>query len=72
MGAPDMPADRAAALRAAARHMMDDPAYIADMKKAELDVEPMGGEDLAALVGKAMSTPDKIVELLKQQTAPID
>ena len=72
MGSPGVPPERAAALRKAAWEMFHDPAFVAEMKKVELEVDPLGGEALAGLVDKVMRTPDAIVELLKQQTAPID
>jgi tripartite-type tricarboxylate transporter receptor subunit TctC len=72
MGAPGVPADRAAALREAARRMFADPDFRAEMKKLEIDVEPMSGEDLAAAVREVMGTPRETVEYLQQQTAPMD
>ena len=72
MGAPGIPPDRAAALRAAAMDMFRDPGFIAEMRRLELDVEPMSGEDLGALVADVMRAPRDIVDLLKTQTAPMD
>ncbi len=67
-----IPADRAAALRAAAWQMFHDPEFIAGMRTLELDVDPLRGEDVAAIVGAAMRTPRDAVEALKELTAPMD
>ena len=72
MGAPGIPADRADALRDAAWNMFADPAFIAEMKRLELDVEPMRGEELAGVVDAVARAPADIVELLKTQTAPMN
>ena len=52
--------------------MFRDPGFIAEMRRLELDVEPMSGEDLGALVADVMRAPRDIVDLLKTQTAPMD
>ena len=52
---PDVPAARLAVLRAAFDATVADPDFIADLKKANLDLAPMGGEKLAALIRDAVS-----------------
>src|SRR5262249_12891010 len=48
---PEVPAARVAALRRAFDETMRDPAFVADAAKLQLDVDPMPGEQVQALVG---------------------
>jgi tripartite-type tricarboxylate transporter receptor subunit TctC len=59
---PDLPAERLQMLRDAFSATMHDPEFIADAKRQKLDVEPVSGEQLAALVRKIYATPPAIVE----------
>jgi tripartite-type tricarboxylate transporter receptor subunit TctC len=59
---PGIPADRAAALRTAFMAAMKDPEYLADMRKANLDVEPLNGEAVQKIIVDTMSTPAALVE----------
>lgn len=52
---PGVPAPRLAALRAAFDATVADPAFIADIAKANLDLAPIGGEKLAAIIRDAVS-----------------
>jgi tripartite-type tricarboxylate transporter receptor subunit TctC len=63
---PGVPADRVAALRAALAAMVKDPALLADAEKIGLDIGPMGGEELQALVAKLYALPPRIIERAKQ------
>jgi tripartite-type tricarboxylate transporter receptor subunit TctC len=47
---PATPADRVQALRAAFAETLRDPEFLADARQARLDVDPLGGEELARLV----------------------
>jgi tripartite-type tricarboxylate transporter receptor subunit TctC len=67
--ASDVPAERVAAMRKAFMDMFRDPAFIAEAKKMNLDVDPMSGEDLQALVRRVYATPAEVVELAKAATA---
>ena len=67
--AAEVPAERIAAMRRAFMDMFRDPAFIAETKKMNLDVDPMSGEDLQALVRRVYDTPPEIVELAKAATA---
>jgi hypothetical protein len=48
---------------------MQDPEFLADAKRRNLDVDPKDGEQLAARIKKIYATPksivDKIAELIK-------
>jgi tripartite-type tricarboxylate transporter receptor subunit TctC len=59
---PDVPSDRLKMLRDAFSATMKDPEFLADAKKSKLEVEPEGGEHLAALIAKIYATPKMIVE----------
>ena len=62
---PDVPADRATALRAAFAAVMKDPGFIAEGKKASLDINPTSGERLAQIVADLINTPPEIVARAK-------
>jgi tripartite-type tricarboxylate transporter receptor subunit TctC len=50
MVAPEVPADRVAALRASFDATMKDPALLADAKKSHLDISPTSGDKIQKLV----------------------
>jgi tripartite-type tricarboxylate transporter receptor subunit TctC len=63
---PDMPADRAAALRDAFDATMKDPEFLADAAQALLEVAPVGGEELQKLIADIYRTPKPIVEKARE------
>jgi tripartite-type tricarboxylate transporter receptor subunit TctC len=63
---PGVPPDRVTALRAALAAMVKDPALLDDAKKIGLDIGPMGGEELQALVARLYALPPRIIERAKQ------
>lgn len=62
---PGVPADRLAALRKAFDATMTDPAFIAEAKASQLDLNPMSGAQLQKVVEDIVSTPPAVVERLK-------
>jgi tripartite-type tricarboxylate transporter receptor subunit TctC len=63
-GPPGMPADRVKLLRDGFNKMMNDPELLADAKKKGLDVAPLSGEDVEALIKEAgVPSPDLIQRL---------
>jgi tripartite-type tricarboxylate transporter receptor subunit TctC len=54
---PNVPPDRVAALREAFDATMTDPAYRAEAEKLKIDVDPLTGAELAALVAQVARTP---------------
>ncbi len=54
---PGVPADRVAALRKALAAMLEDKALLAEAEKSGLDIGPMGGEELQALVARLYALP---------------
>ena len=58
---PNVPADRVAALRAAFEATMKDSDYLADAEKLNIDIDPLTGSELAALVAQVARTPAETV-----------
>ena len=63
---PGVPGDRVAALRAAFAATLADGALLADAQTSGLDIAPMGGEELQALVSKLYAQPASIIARAKQ------
>jgi tripartite-type tricarboxylate transporter receptor subunit TctC len=58
---PDVPAERVRALRRAFDATMRDQAFIADAARLQLEIDPMTGEEVQALVAQLARTPPEIV-----------
>ena len=58
---PGVPADRLAALRAAFDATMQDPAFLADARRQDLEVRPVSGAEADALLRDAYATPPELV-----------
>ncbi len=67
--APEVPADRVAAMRKAFMDTFRDPAFLADARRLNLDVDAISGEEVQALVKKVYATPQEIVDQAKKATA---
>jgi hypothetical protein len=63
---PGVPADRVAVLRRAFAAMLQDKALLAEAEKSGLDIGPMSGEELQALVARLYALPPKVIERAKQ------
>ena len=63
---PNVPADRVAALRAAFDPTLKDPAYLAEAEKLKIDVDPLTGEQVAALVEQVSRTPPELVDRVRK------
>jgi tripartite-type tricarboxylate transporter receptor subunit TctC len=61
-----VPADRVATLRKALAAMLEDKALLAEAENSGLDIRPMGGEELQALVTKLYALPPNIIQRAKQ------
>lgn len=61
---PGIPADRAAALRAAFDKGIKDPAVLAFAKQLKLDIDPQSGAELQQIVKDILDTPKAVVELV--------
>ena len=63
---PNIPADRVKALRDAFMATMKDPAFLADAKKADLEITPVSGEEVQQLVADSYEAKPAIVERISQ------
>jgi tripartite-type tricarboxylate transporter receptor subunit TctC len=63
---PGIPPDRAAALRRAFMATMEDPEFIAEMKKRNLGLEPLSGDEVQKIVEASVATPKDLVEQAKR------
>jgi tripartite-type tricarboxylate transporter receptor subunit TctC len=62
---PDVPAERAAALRSAFMAMTKDAGFLAEADKLSLDVAPSSGEEVQAFVTRMYASPKAIVDRAK-------
>jgi len=62
---PAVAPERAAALREAFRRTMADPEFLADAVKSHIDIHPIFGEELDALVRRVLGAPKSATDLLK-------
>jgi tripartite-type tricarboxylate transporter receptor subunit TctC len=69
---PGVPPERVAMLRKAFDDMMKDPAYLEDSMKAGLDVGPVSGEKIQAIVSDLIHTPEAVVAKAKLAMEPKD
>lgn len=64
---PGVPADRVEALRKAFMETVKDPEFLAEAKKAQLEIEPLSGQDVEALVNEIFSTTSpEVIEKTKK------
>ncbi len=63
---PGTPPDRVAALRKAFVDAFHDKALLADAGKMQLDLDPMPGEELQALIAKLYALPQSIIQHARQ------
>jgi tripartite-type tricarboxylate transporter receptor subunit TctC len=59
---PGVPADRLAALRRGFDATMKDPAFLADAEKSRMDVDPMTGEAMQALLQRIYAAPAAVIK----------
>jgi hypothetical protein len=62
---PETPADRAAALRQAFLDTLRDKAMLAEARAARIEINPLSGADVEALVGTLYATPAPLVERVR-------
>lgn len=62
---PTVPADRVEALRKAFNDTMKDPAFLADAEKLKLDIDPLNGIQVSALVDQVLATPKDVVDRVR-------
>jgi tripartite-type tricarboxylate transporter receptor subunit TctC len=62
---PNTPPERLAALRAALAATARDPAFLAEIQKKNLTIEPTGAEEMARIYAEAFASPPAVVEAVK-------
>ncbi|MFN3892400.1 MAG: Bug family tripartite tricarboxylate transporter substrate binding protein [Beijerinckiaceae bacterium] len=67
---PSLPTDRAAALRKGFMDMVKDKEFLAEASKVRLDISPIDGAAVDAIVARAMKTPRDVVELYAKMATP--
>lgn len=70
LSTPDVPKDRAEALRRAFETMVKDPQFLADAARRKLGVDPATGDAVAKMVSDVASQPDEVIEAMVRVTAP--
>jgi hypothetical protein len=60
---PGIPAERARALREAFDATMKDADFIAEMRKLDLDLQPVSGPEIEALIREVYASPPDVVKL---------
>jgi tripartite-type tricarboxylate transporter receptor subunit TctC len=66
---PDLPAERLGELRAAFDAMMRDPEVLAEAARQNLEVDPIGGSELQALIERLYAAPPEVIDLVQQISA---
>jgi tripartite-type tricarboxylate transporter receptor subunit TctC len=64
--APQVPAERVAALRQAFDDTMRDPAFVAAARQANMYLNPLGGEELQGVVERTIDEPPTVIDKLKR------
>ena len=67
---PNVPADRVNAIRRAFDATMKDPEFLAEAEKLKIEVDPLTGEQVAALIVDIYKTPAATVERARDAMAP--
>jgi tripartite-type tricarboxylate transporter receptor subunit TctC len=67
---PDVPADRVAMLRRAFDQTMTDPSFVADAKQLSIDINPMTGEAMQALIEHILSFDQSVVARVQELVRP--
>jgi tripartite-type tricarboxylate transporter receptor subunit TctC len=63
---PGIPGERLKTLREAFMKLMADPAFLADVKRRGLEVEPSTGEELEKLAKEVMAQPPEVIERVEK------
>jgi tripartite-type tricarboxylate transporter receptor subunit TctC len=67
---PGIPRERAVALRKAFMAAMEDPDFLAEIKKRNLNAEPLSGEEVQKIVAASAATPKELVNQAKRYLGP--
>jgi tripartite-type tricarboxylate transporter receptor subunit TctC len=64
-GPPGMPSERLAALRTAFMDTMKDPAFLADAQRANIDIDPVTGDQVEQLLAQFAKYPKSVIDKAK-------
>jgi tripartite-type tricarboxylate transporter receptor subunit TctC len=67
---PGVPEDRVQALRHAFDATMKDPEFLADAKKLSMEIDPLTGEQVQAVIARVMKTPEPIAARVRKALEP--
>ena len=67
---PGMPKERVRMLQKAFDATMKDPEFIAEANKAELDLDPLSGEEIEKIVGEIKSLSPALIAKMKEVILP--
>jgi hypothetical protein len=62
---PNVPADRAQVLQSAFMRTFEDPEYLAEAKKFDLDVSPLDGATVRGMIARLAQSPPDLVARYK-------
>ena len=62
---PQLPAERAAILKQAFMATQRDPAYLAEARELQIDISPLAGEEIAAILHRLAGAPPALIERYK-------
>ena len=69
--APEVPAERVEALQAACLAALRDPELLAEAKKLNLDIVPLPGPEVKAMVERLFATPPEVIDKTRQALQPM-
>ena len=67
---PGVPEDRIKALRTAFDTAMKDPAMIAEASRFGIDIDPLGGDEIARLISDVEAAPPSVIQKLRKLIEP--
>ena len=67
---PNVPAERVGAIRRAFDATMKDKEFLAEADKLKIEIDPLSGEQVAALIGQIYQTPAETVARVRDAMAP--
>ena len=68
---PGVPAERLAALRTAFQDTLKDPEFLADAEKVLMEMDPLTGDEMVALLTKAHAEPKDIIRQAGALVEPV-
>ena len=66
VSSPGLPPERAKIIQSAFKKTITDPDFQAQAKERRLEIDPVGGEELATLAREVIAQPKEVVERMKR------